>query len=144
MATRRDFLKKLGASAFAGATFSTLLQSCAAGLASYRGRLVNDSISIPRTHAARLEQPNGILVVRAKGVSGPIVLRNFENREIIATSMICTHRGCEVRPMPDSFECPCHGSAYDEYGEVLEGPARLPLKRFEVEESADSIIIKLS
>ena len=143
MIGRREFLKRVGVAADTGAASATWL-SCAGGLASYRGQLRGATIMIPRPQALTLQKPNGILVVHAKGLSGPIVLRNFENRELVATSMICTHRGCEVRPLPDSFECPCHGSAYDEFGEVLEGPARLPLPRFKVEETSDSIIIHVS
>jgi Rieske Fe-S protein len=144
MIDRRQFLKKLGAAALTGAGSSTAWLSCAGGLASYRGQLQDGAIKIPKQDALALQKSNGILVVRAKGLGGPIVLRNFQNRKVVATSMICTHRGCEVRPMPDSFECPCHGSAYDEFGEVLQGPARLPLPRFKVEETSDAMIVRVS
>jgi cytochrome b6-f complex iron-sulfur subunit len=38
-------------------------------------------------------------------------------------SSICTHLGCNVRHVGAGFECPCHGSRYDENGRVISGPA---------------------
>ncbi len=48
-----------------------------------------------------------------------------------AISAICTHLGCNVNhEEADGFTCPCHGSTYDERGEVTRGPAAWPLPRF--------------
>ncbi|HTL97397.1 MAG TPA: Rieske (2Fe-2S) protein [Holophagaceae bacterium] len=55
---------------------------------------------------------------------------------VYAVSSICTHAGCSVRSAGTGFECPCHGSAFDLLGAVTQGPAKLPLKHFEVRESA--------
>ncbi|HJU83155.1 MAG TPA: Rieske (2Fe-2S) protein [Holophagaceae bacterium] len=55
---------------------------------------------------------------------------------LYAVSSVCTHAGCSVRPTGGAFECPCHGSAFDAGGVVTAGPAKLPLKHFEVRESA--------
>lgn len=38
-------------------------------------------------------------------------------------SSVCTHLGCNVKRGASSFECPCHGSRFDENGRVLQGPA---------------------
>ncbi len=42
----------------------------------------------------------------------------------------CTHLGCTFpwNPNDNQFQCPCHGSRYDEEGKVVRGPAPLPLK----------------
>ena len=38
--------------------------------------------------------------------------------------------GCLLRwnPADRSFDCPCHGSCYDGYGNVVAGPSRTNLK----------------
>lgn len=53
----------------------------------------------------------------------------------------CTHLGCTFpwNPMDQQFQCPCHGSLYDNTGNVVRGPAPLPLKLTRVEVKADAI-----
>lgn len=43
--------------------------------------------------------------------------------KVYAISAICTHLGCIVKPAPDGFDCPCHGSKFGPDGGVLRGPA---------------------
>jgi cytochrome b6-f complex iron-sulfur subunit len=40
-----------------------------------------------------------------------------------AVSAICTHLGCILEKSLDGFQCPCHGSCYNDEGAVLSGPA---------------------
>ena len=49
-----------------------------------------------------------------------------------AISSICTHLGCTVRHTGAGFECPCHGSRFDENGLVVQGPPPRPLAWYAV------------
>ena len=58
-----------------------------------------------------------------------------------ALSLTCTHLGCTVDQAPEGFECPCHGSRYDEQGAVLRGPAAKPLRKLRTAINAEGRLI---
>ena len=61
--------------------------------------------------------------------------------EIYALSLICTHLGCTVNVTAENLTCPCHGSVFDRDGKVLKGPSDKPLKRLEIEERGNKLVI---
>ncbi|MDZ7291562.1 MAG: Rieske (2Fe-2S) protein [candidate division KSB1 bacterium] len=65
----------------------------------------------------------------------------FENERVVlvrekkgfaAISLTCTHLGCTIRTSEAGFECPCHGSQFDNDGYVTGGPAPRPLDWYQV------------
>jgi cytochrome b6-f complex iron-sulfur subunit len=62
----------------------------------------------------------------------PAVIFNKDG-EIVAYSLVCTHLGCTIAENDAEFDCPCHGSRFNENGDVLAGPAQKPLKNLRVE-----------
>ena len=52
--------------------------------------------------------------------------------QIAALSTTCTHLGCIVSPSDTGFSCPCHGSRYDQDGNVTGGPAPKALAWYKV------------
>jgi cytochrome b6-f complex iron-sulfur subunit len=59
-----------------------------------------------------------------------------------AISGLCTHLGCTVAINDDSnLVCPCHGSAFDFQGAVLNGPAELSLHHVEITYSPDNKLV---
>jgi cytochrome b6-f complex iron-sulfur subunit len=66
--------------------------------------------------------------------AGRFYLRRYEDGSFIAFWQRCTHLGCSVPWVEGEaqFHCPCHGSLYDEHGEVTGGPAPRPMDIFPV------------
>ena len=54
---------------------------------------------------------------------------------LYVVSSICTHLGCNVRRTAAGFQCPCHGSRFDDHGRVVQGPAPAPLPWFALSRS---------
>ena len=52
-----------------------------------------------------------------------------ENGAVHRKSAICPHMlcACEWNPTAETFECPCHGSYFDKFGKLLQGPGKSDL-----------------
>jgi len=69
----------------------------------------------------------------------PAVIYNRDGK-IVAFSLTCTHLGCTVDDDDKEFSCPCHGSRFDQDGQVIEGPAQKALNPLRVEISEGNIL----
>ncbi len=67
--------------------------------------------------------PNTGAVVR-EGLTKVAIFRD-EAGELHRRSAVCTHLGCIVgwNKAASTWDCPCHGSRFDAYGRVINGPA---------------------
>lgn len=65
---------------------------------------------------------------------------------LYAYSAACTHLGCLIDPPDESgrAECPCHGSAFDGNGAVLQGPAQAPLSHLELTVKEGAVTVDAS
>lgn len=60
-----------------------------------------------------------------------VSLSSAGNSEVVVCSAICTHLGCIPVPYLGAYKgwvCLCHGSVYDKFGRVRQGPAQSNLK----------------
>lgn len=55
-----------------------------------------------------------------------------DGNKLAAISTTCTHLGCIVGISDTGFACPCHGSRFDQDGNVTGGPAPKPLPWYKV------------
>ena len=59
-----------------------------------------------------------------------VTLSNAGNSSILICSAICTHLGCIPVPYLGAYKgwvCLCHGSVFDKFGRVRQGPAQMNL-----------------
>lgn len=51
----------------------------------------------------------------------------------------CAHLGCGLTWNPDenSWDCPCHGSRYDDNGRLLDNPSKRNLKNMKVDKKEE-------
>jgi Rieske Fe-S protein len=69
-----------------------------------------------------------------------------EDGGFMALSLICSHLGCSVLwdDAKKEFLCPCHSSAFDKLGIVINSPAPRPLDYFPVSIEAGKVKIDLN
>ena len=91
---------------------------------------------------ARMAQVPSGSAYRTTHGDDPIILVN-DGREIRTFLAVCTHEGCPLgwNPTQHLIRCPCHGSAFDTYGRVVNGPAAAPLTRLETVEERGEILL---
>ena len=111
MTSRRGTLKLL---------LLSVLAACDSVIARLRGaRLVP---------IARVDQVPPGSAYRTTHGEDPLILVNVDGT-ITTFRAVCTHEGCPLgwNPNQHLIRCPCHGSAFDTAGRVVNGPARAPL-----------------
>ena len=131
--TRRNFLSTVGWIATLG-TFGGLTAASARYL--FPNVLYEPPLEFKI--APPEEYPEGVTFVSAKRI---FVIRR-ENL-IRVVSGVCTHIGCTTRWSEERnrFECPCHGSIFNEEGAVTAGPAPKPLPWYEVSVAPDGRLL---
>lgn len=81
-----------------------------------------------------LDYPEGITLLPDKRI---YVVHYKEKYKVM--SGVCSHLGCTPNWVEKKkrFECPCHGSIFDEKGVVVSGPAPSPLLWYQVSLATD-------
>ena len=87
------------------------------------------------------EIKRGAGAVMSRGLHKVAVYRDPEGT-LHERSAVCTHLGCIVNwnTVENTWDCPCHGSRFDAFGKVFQGPANKDLGEAEAaeEQTADS------
>jgi len=68
--------------------------------------------------------------------SKQITVYKDESGKMHSVSAICSHMGCTVgwNNTDKTWDCLCHGSRYDKFGKVINGPATKDLPEVEFSE----------
>lgn len=75
-----------------------------------------------------------------EGRPGIVVTR--QDKEVMALSTKCTHKGCTVKPKAGAttINCACHGAQYNLDGTVAKAPATEPLVHFAIRTNAGGMV----
>ena len=158
--SRRAFLNRsiialmgLGIGAFAAGAFTAFLwPTGSSGFGSkIRVGKVSDVIAEVQNNNGFLYQPEGRMWIteypasalpKAEQVYSPAELTGMQ-AGLVAIYQKCPHLGCRVPSCTSSqwFECPCHGSQYNQVGEKKGGPAPRGMDRFAMEVNGDTFIV---
>jgi cytochrome b6-f complex iron-sulfur subunit len=123
--SRRSFLSKL----WIGLGLVALAEVIAVVFAFLRSNKSKtreaDSDAMVTAGAVNKFEPNSVTAF----VRGRFYLARLEDGGFLALSRKCTHLGCTVPWVEKEmkFACPCHASAFDITGEVINSPAPRPL-----------------
>ena len=85
--------------------------------------LAKEFFQIPAEQAAEIPNDHGgIVMLHGKKLG---VYKDQDGR-IYAVDVRCPHLGCQLEWNPDerSWDCPCHGSRFDRFGNLISGPAQ--------------------
>jgi cytochrome b6-f complex iron-sulfur subunit len=157
--TRRQFINRsifalfgLGITVFGVAIVGFLWPTGSSGFGSkIRVGKVSDVISDVQGANGFLYKPEGRMWIteypaaalpKAETVYSPSELTGME-AGLVALYQKCPHLGCRVPECVSSqwFECPCHGSQYNQVGEKKGGPAPRGMDRFAMEVSGGVFIV---
>lgn len=76
-----------------------------------------------------LKKGEGVVIIYK---DAKLAIYRGEDDQLTCISALCSHLGCVVKfnKTEKTWDCPCHGSRFDIDGNVLEGPATEPLKKY--------------
>jgi cytochrome b6-f complex iron-sulfur subunit len=118
--SRRAFLAK-GTLAVAGA--AALAAGCGDGqfgVEAVSGVIPTGGISFKVSTVPALATVGQL--VKIAPATAYIAVKRTGTNTFAAISTVCTHQGCEINIAGPAFECPCHGSGYDNDGKVIRQP----------------------
>ncbi len=129
---RRDFLG-----------LAALVATAAAFIFSIFGMLKLPKAAVLASPAKKFNValPDGLADGEAFVPAGRSVAVFRDGEGVHAVSIICTHLGCVVKPTPEGFACPCHGSGFAKDGAVTKGPAPKPLPWLKVTNNGGTFLI---
>lgn len=131
--TRKTFLALLGV----GAGFS-LLGGVSTAIG---GFLYPNALKTPPS-VFSIGRPDDVLSTEGKlYIQKQKVFVEVQSGKVRVQTAVCTHLGCTVNAVETGYQCPCHGSTYDQVGLNTGGPAPRPLVFFQVYKGASGEIL---
>ena len=146
---RREFVKDaltgIGTVAF-GSFIMINQSSCSSNPTAPNNSDVTITLDLSLSENSALLTVGGALALAANELdsSGMLLYRQSEST-VKVYSRNCTHAGCTIGGFSSSgiSSCQCHGSMFDTNGNVVTGPAAIPLNQYSAAISEDIVTITL-
>ncbi len=130
--SRRNFL---GLAAIGAVILSSL--ATLAGML----RLTKPNVHYEESKKVKIGKPENFPVGTVKKFEDQNFFVFAGNDGLHAISSVCTHLGCLVAISESGFQCPCHGSKYNQKGKVIAGPAPRSLPWLDISRSVDGTLV---
>ncbi len=147
MIKRKEFIKQCGKICLGGAVAGSFLESCAGNYYA-SSTISNNQLAISKREFIELKnevaKPRKYVLVRTEKLNFPICVYKLNENTYSALLMECTHKSCELTPHGDYLICPCHGSEFNNYGQVQNPPAETDLPNFKVTHNDENVYVHLS
>jgi cytochrome b6-f complex iron-sulfur subunit len=144
---RKEFILTCGMACIGGAGLATILQSCATSAYYAKTRVSADQITIPKSEFTYIRKDKAVMrdfvLTSHEKFQYPICIYRLAENQYSALLLLCTHKGCELNPLPTHLSCPCHGSEFDRMGGVQNPPAEQNLQAFQIKTDDENIYIQL-
>lgn len=129
---RKEFIRSGCIACIGMAVGASTLQSCFS-LRPAAVRLVENGLMIDlKEFDNGKEAGKSYVVVRHEDLQYPICVYKIDKENYTAVWMSCSHQGAELQVAGEQLTCPAHGSEFDRWGKVTQGPAAMGLRTFPV------------
>ncbi|MCP4341185.1 MAG: Rieske 2Fe-2S domain-containing protein [Desulfobulbaceae bacterium] len=122
------------------AAIGTVILSFLAALAGML-RLTKSNVYYEESKRVKIGKPENFPVGTVKKFEGQNFFVFADNDGLHAISSVCTHLGCLVAITERGFQCPCHGSKYNQDGKVIAGPAPRSLPWLDISRNVDGSLV---
>jgi Rieske Fe-S protein len=131
-----------------GAGAGLLVAACGGRLPPWKTRSAetNDGVvELETGDYPELVTPGGMVAVKPAGMRKPVLVMRVEHEQVRVLSLKCPHMGCVLRWDSEEqiLRCPCHGSRFDDTGQVVGGPAKEDLEVLESQSSGTRVQFRL-
>ena len=141
---RSEFITKTCIACSSITLLASFIESCAsvrytAGSLNENGLLIDlREFDVKKDGAHR-----SYVIVRNEDLQFPICVYSLDDNSYSALWMQCSHQGTELQVSGDQLTCPAHGSEFDKWGKVAQGPAANDLRTFPVTVMNEQLFIDL-
>ena len=125
--------------------FKALLGMCETKPLDSAAWSVNDSQVTVNLDAAAGLKSDGAVYLEGQGLAKPILIVNVAG-DYLAFSNSCRHLGRKLDLVPGKNRLRCCSLMHSEYdldGQVVKGPAKEPVKKYEVSQREGNLVISL-